>query len=212
VEDDQNIPPGKARLNVIAFIGLSPIKEEKVFNQYFPFFRNNALRYAQFKLPVLVKRPSIIDRIQVKISGQKSFDLELIEDMGAVARETYNARFANMFYKTYIRTIIKYATADAGATRAAYKSGEDERADNSFVGFLASIAGKIAADSSEAADIRMGRYFPDKAYVGGINLDPGIYSVNVTFYNQGNVVAMEDYAELYVRENTLNLIEAASLK
>jgi uncharacterized protein len=214
-EDAQNIPPEKTRLNVIAFIGLSPIKEEKVFYQYFPFFKNQALRYAQFKLPVLVKRPSVIDRIQVKISGQKSFDLELIEDMGAVARETYSARFANMFYKTYIRTIIKYATADAGATRAASrydKENEEEKESGLFISLLTSIAGKLAADSSEAADIRMGRYFPDKAYIGGINLDPGIYSVSVVFYNQGNVVATDDYPELYVRANTLNLIEAASLK
>jgi uncharacterized protein len=215
VEDAQNIPPGKARLNVLAFIGLSPIKEEKVYNQYFPFFKNNALRYTQYKLPVLVKRQSVIDRIQVKISGQKSFDLELIEDMGAVARETYNARFANILNKTYIRTIIKYATADAGATKASSKFdnvNEEEKENGLFFGLAASIMGKLAADSSEAADIRMGRYFPDKAYIGGINLDPGIYSVNVTFYNQGNVVAMDDYTELYVRANTLNLIEAASLR
>jgi len=214
-EDAQNIPPGKTRLNVVAFTGLSPIKEEKVYNQYFPFFYNRALRYAQFKLPVLVKRPSVIDRIQVKINGQKSFDLELIEDMGAVARETYNARFANIFFKTYIRTIIKYATADVGAAKAASKfdkENENNKEAGLFIGLAASIAGKLAADSSEAADIRMGRYFPDKAYIGGINLDPGIYSVNVTFYNQGKVVAMDDYTELYVRANTLNLIEAASLK
>jgi len=214
-EDAQNIPPEKARLNILAFAGLSPIKEEKVYNQYFPFFRNKALHYTQFKLPVLVKRPSIIDRIQVKISGQKSFDLELIEDMGAVAKETYNARFTNMFNKTYIRTIIKYATADAGATKAASrfdKENEEENESGLFISLLASIAGKLAADSSEAADIRMGRYFPDKAYIGGINLDPGIYSVSVIFYNQGNVVATDEYTELYVRANTLNLIEAASLR
>jgi len=215
VEDAQDIPPGKARLNVVAFAGLSPVKEEKVYYQYFPFFSNKALRYTQFKLPVLVRRPSIIDRIQVKISGQESFDLELIEDMGAVARETYNARFANMFFKTYIRTIIKYATADVGATKAASeldKGNEEEKETGLFLSLAASIAGKLAADSSEAADIRMGRYFPDKAYIGGINLDPGVYSVNVTFYNQGRVVAMDDYSELYVKANALNLIEAASLR
>jgi hypothetical protein len=213
--DAQNVPAGKARLNVVAFAGLSPVKEEKIYNQFFPFFKNPALRYAQFKLPVLVKRPSSVDRIQVEINGQKSFDLELIEDMGAVARETYNARFANMFFKTYIRTIIKYATADAGATAAASRfdsKDENEKEAGWFVGLAASLAGKVAADTSEAADIRMGRYFPDKAYIGGINLDPGIYSVTVTFFNKGNVIAMDDYTEVKVRANALNLIEAASLR
>jgi hypothetical protein len=213
--DAQNIPQGKARLNVIAFAGLSPIKEEKAYNQFFPFFNNPALRYPQFKLPVLAKRPSVIDRIQVGINGQKSFDLELIEDMGAVARETYNARFANMFFKTYIRTIIKYAAAEAGANAAASKyasENENEKAAGLLIGLATSIAGKVAADSSEAADIRMGRYFPDKAYIGGINLDPGIYSVTVTFYNQGRIIAADDFTGVNVRANTLNLIEATSLR
>jgi len=215
VEDAQNTPQGKARLNVIAFSGLSPIKEEKVFNQYFPFFINPALRYAQFKLPVLVNRPSVIDKIQVTINGQQSFNLELLEDLGAVSQETYNARFANIFFKTYIRTIIKYAAADVGASAAASqfdKEKENEKEAGLLAGMATSIAGKITADVSEAADIRMGRYFPDKAYTGGINLEPGIYSVNVTFYSQDTVITTEDFTELNLRAGALNLIEAASLK
>jgi len=215
VEEAQNVPQDKARLNVIGFIGLSPVKEERIYNQYFPFFINPALRYAQFKLPVLVKRPSAIDRIQVKINGGQSFDLELLEDMGAVSRETYNARFANIFLKTYIRTIIKYATADVGAAAAASRLGRNtgnEKAAGWFSALMASIAGKVTADASEAADVRMGRYFPDKAYIGGINLEPGIYSATVTFYNQGKVIATNDFTELNVRANALNLIEAAKLK
>ncbi len=80
------------------------------------------------------------------------------------------------------------------------------------MGAAVSIARKASVDSSEAADIRMGRYFPDKAYVGGINLEPGIYSATVTFYNQGKVIAIDDFTELNVRANALNLIEAARLK
>jgi hypothetical protein len=208
--DAKNVPLGKARLNVIGFTGLSPVKEEKIYNQFFPFFKNQALRHTQFKLPVLVKRPSAIDRIQVEINGQQSFDLELLEDMGAVSRETYNARFANIFFKTYIRTVIKYAAADA-ASRFGRKNG-NEKETGWLVRLAASIAGKMTVDSTEAADIRMGRYFPDKAYIGGINLEPGTYSGTVTFYNKGRAIAMNDFNELNVRANALNLIEAASLK
>jgi len=215
VGDAQTVPQGQARLNVIGFTGLSPIKEERIYNQYFPFFISPALRYTQFKLPVLVKRPSVIDRIQVEINGLQSFDLELLEDMGAVSMEAYNARFANVFFKTYIRTIIKYATADVGAVAATARfesRNENDKETGLFVGLLASIAGKATADASEAADIRMGRYFPDKAYVGGINLEPGTYSATVTFYSQGKVVAKDDFTELNVRSDALNLIEAARLK
>jgi hypothetical protein len=215
VEDAQNVPQGKARLNVIGFTGLSPVKEEKIYNQFFPFFINPALRYTQFKLPVLVKRPSAIDMIRVEINGRQSFDLELLEDMGAVSSETYKARFANMFFKTYIRTIIKYAAADVGAVAAASqfdRKKENEKAAGWLVSLAASVAGKVTADSSEAADIRMGRYFPDKAYIGGINLEPGIYNAAITFYSQGRAVATNSFTELNVRANALNLIEAASLK
>jgi len=215
VGEAQNVPQGKGRLNVIGFTGLSPIKEEKIFNQFFPFFRNSALRYTQFKLPVLVKRPSAIDRIQVKINGGQNFDLELLEDMGAVSSETYNARFANIFFKTYIRTIIKYAAADIEASATASRFGgrnDNNKAAGWLAGMAVSVARKATVDASEAADIRMGRYFPDKAYIGGINLEPGIYSATVTFYNQGKVIATADFTELNVRANTLNLIEAASLK
>jgi len=215
VGDAQNVPEGKARLNVIGFAGLSPVKEEKIYNQFFPFFRNPALHFTQFKLPVLVKRPSAIDRIQIKINGEQSFDLELLEDMGAVSRETYNARFANIFFKTYIRTIIKYAAVDVGTYVTAFRFGSKKRNEKTngwLVRLAASIAGKQTADASEAADIRMGRYFPDKAYIGGINLEPGIYSATITFYNQGKVIATDDFTELNVRANALNLIEATSLK
>jgi hypothetical protein len=215
VADAQNVPQGKVRLNVIGFTGLSPVKEEKIYNQFFPFFKNSALRYAQFKLPVLAKRPSVIDRIQVDINELQSFDLELLEDMGVVSRETYNALFANIFFKTYIRTIIKYAAADVGAAAAASQfdsKNKNVKAAGWLMGLAASIAGKVTADSSEAADIRMGRYFPDKAYIGGINLDPGIYNVTVSFYNQVKVIAADDFTEFNVRANALNLIEAASLR
>jgi hypothetical protein len=38
VRDAQNVPGGKARLNIIGFSGLSPIKEEKHYSSIFPFF------------------------------------------------------------------------------------------------------------------------------------------------------------------------------
>jgi hypothetical protein len=120
-----------------------------------------------------------------------------------------------MFFKTYIRTIIKYAAADVGAVAAASRfdrKKDNEKATSWLVRLETSIAGKVTADSSEAADIRMERYFPDKAYTGGINLEPGIYNAAVTFYSHGKAIAKNDFTEFNVRANVLNLIEAASLK
>jgi len=200
-----NVPAGKARLNVIAFIGLSPIKEEGIFHSTFPFLRYPSLRSPVFKLPKFTERRSDIGRIEVVINGRDGFSLELLEDMGAVMKETYNARFSNMFFKTYIRTLIKYAAADASAAAMA------ERGSSSTAMFSAIIA-KSAIDASEKADVRMARYLPDKAFIGGVNLDPGTYTVTVRYYSGRGIIARDEYRNVNVRPGALNLIESISLR
>ncbi|MDR0316421.1 MAG: hypothetical protein LBH97_05915 [Treponema sp.] len=203
--DAQNVPEGKGRLNIISFTGLSPVKEEGLFSSIFPFFQNAVLWYPQFKLPQFVKRPSRISRIEVVIRGEDSFYLELLEDMGAVVEETYNARFGNLFFKTYIRTLLKYAAVDIAAAEAGRQKGE-------FAALLSAIAGMALADATEGADIRMSRYFPEKAYIGGINLDPGTYTVTVNYYSRDGHIASDEHHDVIIRMNRLNLIESISLK
>jgi len=209
VASAQNVPQEKGRLNVIGFSGLSPAKEE--FSQTFPVpLFIDTLQIVQLKLPVLAPRPSAIDRIQVEVNGHGSFDLELLEDMGAVTTETFKARSASIVSKTFIRTLIKYATGSVASAAVSDKAG------GGIGGVLASLAtalaSKAVADASEAADIRMGRYFPDKAYIGGINLDPGTYSGTATYYSGSRVVARDNFKDVNVRANRLNLVETTSLR
>jgi len=208
VADARNIPQGQARLNIIGFTGLSPVKVEKEFRQVFPFFQNEILWYQKLALPVLTPRPSSISRIEVNVHGHGVFQLELLEDMGAVSAETYNARFANMFFKTYIRTMLKYAATDVSATMSNQYGGDW----GALGGLVVSIGGKVAADVSEKADVRMGKYFPNKAYVGGINLDPGTYNITIRYYSGNSVVGVDERKNIVVRANTLNLIETINLK
>jgi hypothetical protein len=204
IADVRTVPDGKTRLNVIGFTGLSPIKEEGTFYQFFPFFNNMTLQRPAFKLPMFVKRPSKIDRIEVVI-GMEKFNLELLEDMGAVIEETYNARFAQIFLKTYIRTLLKYAAIDIAATKAG------RQANSVLVSEASALAAKKAFDVTESADIRMSRYLPDKAYIGGINLEPGNYTVVVHYYSQGRIIAREE-RDVNVRTNALNLIQMVCLR
>jgi len=204
-ENIQTVPKGKARLNIISFTGLSPVKEEGTYKSFFPFFRNPPLWVSEFKLPQFVERPSRIDRIEVVVEGGGSFNLELLEDMGAVIKETYNARFGNLFFKTFIRVMLKYAAVDIAATKVGEQGGD-------LAALLSAIAGKKTADATESADIRMSRYFPDKAYIGGINLAPGTYALTVRYYSKGSVIAKEEYRDVRVRANTLNLVETINLK
>jgi len=204
VEEARNVPDGMARLNIISFTGLSPVKEEKTVIQYLPF-QHPILQIAMFKLPVMIKRPSVINRIEVEVDGSKRFDLELLEDMGAVIEETFNARYSNILLKTYIRTIIKYVVADVAAMAA-------ENNDNSLAGLAIAVGARAAMDASERADIRMSRYLPDRAYIGGINLDPGTYSVIIRYCNGNHEIYHEKFPDVTVKKDGLNLIQSVKLK
>jgi len=200
VAEDRTVPAGKARLNVVAFAGLSPVKEEGKFTQNWPFMKNAPLRSPVFKLPVFKDRPSAISSIEVT-AGDEKFTLEIIEDMGAVVKETFAARFSNLFFKTYIRVLLKYAAADIAASQVK----------NSAQANLIAFAAAKSLDATEAADIRMSRYMPNKAYVGGINLDPGTYDVTVNFIGSGGSIATVK-RNVEVKAGALNLVDAISLK
>jgi hypothetical protein len=200
-----NVPEGKARLNVIAFTGLSPVKEEGSFHSVFPFFKTSYLRLPVFKLPKFSGRNSNITGIEIVVNGSDTFSLELLEDMGAVMKETYNARFSDMFLKTYIRTLLKYAAADVSASRMAESR-------SSTTAMLSAIIARAAIDASERADIRMARYLPDKAYIGGVNLEPGTYTVTVNYHSGRRIIASDEHRSVTVRPGVLNLIESVSLR
>jgi len=207
IEQARDVPEGLARLNVLSFTGLSPIKQEETISYSFPFFEEASLQFAVFKLPALTRRPSAINRIEVEVSGADSgsFNLELLEDIGVVIEDTFSARYSNILIKTYIRTLIKYAVADIAAIEVAKRQGE-------FAGILTAIATRTAVNISESADIRMSRYLPDKAYIGGINLDPGVYSVIINYYNGNTVIASAEYRDVAVRLDALNLLESVNLR
>ena len=128
----------------------------------------------------------------------------MLEDIGAVIQETFKARYSNILTKTYIRTIIKYAIADVAALIAI---GDD----NELGGFLVALAARVGADASEGADIRMARFLPDKAYIGGINLDPGTYSVIINYYSGNNIIAAE-HREATVNAGSMNLLQTVKLR
>ncbi|MFP3041443.1 hypothetical protein LQZ19_06430 [Treponema primitia] len=202
--EELSISQGKARLNVIGFAGLAPVKEEGLFTDDFSFLKYSDLQTPTFKIPIIVKRPSTVSRIEVTINGGNTFNLDLLEDMGAVMEEAYNAKFTSVFFKTYIRTLIKYVAADAAAQAAQDKA---PAALGPKAGAAAAVGAKKTADATEGADIRSGRYFPDKAFVGGVTLDPGTYTITLNFGTEK--VTLEN---VKVEAGKLNLVEAVSLK
>ena len=200
VKDELSVPAAAARLNVIAFTGLSPVKEEESIMIPLPLpAPNNSARVA---LPKMVARPQPVNRVEVVLDSGEKFNLELLEDMGAVARETFKSRYALTVAKSTARAIIK-ATAGAAAAQAAKRG-------NAIAGLAVGIASRVAAEVSEKADTRLSRYFPNYAFVGGINLEPGTYRMTINFYGGGGLVNSQE-REVSVQRNALNLEQLVCL-
>jgi hypothetical protein len=204
IDEELYIPEGKARLNVIGFCGLSPIKEEEAIRVLIP-----GPRYIKIALPVMVYRPSAISRIEVVLDNGYSFNLELLEDIEAVAKETFKEKVNVIYLKSVLRATVKGLTSSV--LGVASDLADDQTA--SLVLGILSLGAQAFAEASEQADLRISRYFPGKAYVGGITLDPGTYSFNINYYTvHGRLVTSFRRENIQVRENTLNLVEAICLK
>lgn len=209
------IPEGKARLNIIGFAGESPFKMEKITDIPLDIFPTLALlkplddpekriTVGNLALPVFEDIPSVIDSVEVEAGGQ-TVTLELLEDIGAVMKETFNFKYPSIRTKTYIRALIKYISVEVAAQTAKAKGSPD------MLVVRAAVGAKKTADASEKADTRMTKFFPAKAYIGGINLDPGKYTVTIKYLSQGAPVETVQ-REIAVAANKTNLVEGISLK
>jgi hypothetical protein len=202
LEGELNIPAGKARFNVIGFSGSAPVKEEEILRILIP-----GSRYIKIALPVLVPRPSVVNRITVRFDSGESFDLELLEDLGAIAQATFKKKARLSYMKSIIRGTVK------GVTSSVLGGVGDEVGGNAgLVMGLLSLGTQVFAEASEKADLRISRYFPAKAYVGGITLDPGTYSYTVTYYSGNKAVDTLRQEDVDIRARGVNLVEAVCLK
>jgi hypothetical protein len=203
VREELNIPSGMARLNVLGFSGLSPVKQEETLRI---FLRQD--RWVKISLPVMANRPSGVTGIAVILEDGRRFDLELLENINEVARETFEKRKSVIYLKTIIRATMKSA-----ASLSLDEASEKEGGNTGLVLGILSLATQMYAEASEQADLRISRYFPARAWVGGINLEPGTYSFRVNFYGaSGRLLVSQEYKDITIRADTLNLTEAVCLR
>jgi len=160
--------------------------------------------YFKFAIPMLIERPSQIDRVFVKINGEVAGQLQLIEDIGKVSRETYEARKTLMYIRTLARAIVKGLFAHKAK----------EKADTGGLGgWLKKAAIDVGTDILENADLRCSRLLPNRIYVSDLELEPGVYDITFEFVDsEGNIVASKSVEGYRVLENGLNLVQAFSLR
>lgn len=201
LQDELSIPKTQGRLNIISFAGLSPVKEE-IINSF--YIKGYGLRVA---VPVMLKRKSAINSVVVKATNLEtgevySQEIEKIESLENIAVDTYSQKYSVVLAKT-IGRMIGRIVANSTFRVLSHSRNSDVSALFTFM----DVASRISSYVSERADVRTSRYFPGSVYVGGINLEPGTYDVNV-YYKSGNgkILFTSESTET-VEKSKLNLVE-----
>jgi len=229
---DFNVPdvkyhsPDKAVLSIVGLAGLSPVKEalelrirtDKDLDLVQVLYTDPQTGeseyghlpmpvsedyYFDFSIPQIVSRPSLISQIRVMSNGEAIGELQLLEDVGAVAKETFGAKKSLVYLRTLARAIAKGL--------AAHKA--KEKVDTGGLGgWLKKAAVDVATDISENADLRCSRLLPGKIYVGDFEIEPGVYDLTIEFLDEnGDLVGATDVSGYQVLNKGLNLVEAFCL-
>lgn len=216
-----------ALLSVVAMAGLAPVKEpfnlrlrtDKQLNLVQILFTGadgseseyghlpmpvGEDFYFKFAIPTLQQQPSTISRIVVAANGKSVGQLSLIEDVGAVAGETFEAKKSLIYLRTIARALAK------GLANYKLKKKADT---GGFGGWLKKAAIDVGTDLTENADLRCSRLLPGKIYVGDFAIAPGTYDISVEFYDSSNrLVRRTEMPGYTVLEHGLNLLQASALQ
>jgi len=216
-----------AVLSVVALAGLSPVKEalnlrirtDKDLDLVQVLYDDPDMEHAEyghlpipvsedyyfkFAIPRLVDRPSPIARIEVSADGEFLGELQLLEDVGQVARETFEAKKSLIYLRSVARAVAKGLVAHK----------QKQKADSGGLGgWLKKAAIDVVTDLTENADLRCARLLPGRIFVADFVLSPGQYNLSLEFFDQAGVrLGGQAFPGYEVSVSGLNLIEAALLR
>ena len=205
VDEEFYIPRDMARLNIISFVGLAPVKIEQRIE---PFSISSDIFFT-IALPEMLKRGTKVDAISVSIFGEDNSSylesMEKIESIENIAFDTFRQNKALIYSKSFIRSISKSVVSSSLDFIA-------EQNEDSGLELLA-VASKIWNVATEFADLRTSQFFPAEAYVGGVNLPEGIYLIQVKYLDKhGRKLYEEVFEKVEVSKNKLNLVETLCVK
>ena len=219
----------KAVLSVVAMAGLSPVKEalnlrirtdkdldlvQVLYDGpgrgdeeygHFPLAVSEDY-YFKFAIPVIASRPSSIDGIRVLVNGEPVGELELLEDVGKVAEETFEAKKSLIYIRSVARAVAK------GLAAHELKEEADKKTENRLARWLKKAAIDVGTDIIENADLRCSRLLPGRIFVGDFETEPGVYTIDIEFVDRtGGVIQGVTYTDYRVVPRAFNLVKAVSL-
>ncbi len=217
----------RAILSVVGLVGLAPVKEALslrirtdkdlgLVQVLYDDPQNKGAEYGhlpvnvkadyyfKFAIPKIMPRPSLVSGIRVLANGKLIGELQLLEDVGKVAEETFAAKKSLIYIRTVARAIAK------GLAAHKLKKKMDT---GGLGGWLKKAAVDVGTDLIENADLRSSQFLPGTIYVGDIEIEPGMYDIVVEFYlADGSLAGATTYSGYEVVKNGLNLIEAFSVQ
>ena len=154
----------------------------------------------KFQMPYMKMRGSRVGRAVLYLNGFAATDLQPLESIEAVARETFRIREPLIFLKTISRVV--------GKTIIKTKAMEElkKHEDGQYVpGFLLDMA--VAA--TENADLRVGQFFPAVAAISEIEVPVGEHRATVVYFDKaGNRLYQDELGTVQVRPGRLNLLQS----
>jgi hypothetical protein len=145
-----------------------------------------------------------LDQIVVRISGAdgKEVKLELLEKMNNISRDTYKRKMPLVIIKTILRVIGKKVGSDVGSKAIG------DAADSSALGLLSGLVFDAINAATENADTRCCFFLPAFSSIAEVELDPGVYDVNIEYYNEGVCKLIDNRKNVSVEKGRLNLLES----
>lgn len=213
-------------LSVVGLVGLSPVKEalnlrirtdkdldlvqvlytdpERKDTEYghIPMAIDDDY-YFKLAIPELVDRPISVADIEIFVDSQFVGNLNLIEDVGAVARETFNAKKSLIYLRSVARAVVKGLIA--------HKKKKDAD-DGNVGGWLKKLAIDVVTDITENADLRCSRLLPGLIYVGDFEVPPGDRYIEIVFRDEfGKILKRTAFPDYKILRGGLNMVEAFSV-
>jgi len=227
----QPTQPHQARLTLLAFHGLTPLKEAQTLTLHteqdlillahahtddlgrsgltgwniLPWSGINPGLHLKIQLPQLRKRPSQIDTINVLINNQHTHTLQPLESLQTITQQTFNHQRPLLYLRTLTRAISKALTLQHTTEPLTDQMNQGWAA-------LTRLSLGLLIDQTENADLRTARFFPAHASIAEIILPAGNHTLQLQYLApDGRIIHTDPPRTINLKPHQLNLHQAAYL-
>ncbi|MBX3389599.1 MAG: hypothetical protein KF691_09110 [Phycisphaeraceae bacterium] len=194
-----DLDPGAGNVLIVSLTGcgpyLAPDRVGPIAIFSFPVY---------FELPRMVLRGSAVAsvRIESQDSGgtiRDSGNLQLVEDLGAVAAENFRRQLPLIYQRTMVRYLVK-AGATVGASEVVAQTQQDQNT-QWLIRSVGGLIGLAVLGATEKADLRSWEFLPAKAFVGLATLPPGAHRVRLVYLDEsGRLVGDSAWTDVAIPE------------